>query len=97
MVEREVRFSTAIGVSIRALVPRPVPMLLFRQLRALLTLIVLANHTPVAHVDQLGLSLFVGRFTRVAAAQQFDPTRPAVSLSTQGSAPNVMIAAPPNH
>jgi hypothetical protein len=63
-------------------------------MRALVTLIVLANHTPVAHVDQLGLSLFIGRFTRVAAAQQFDPTRAAVSLPIQelraslGSAPN---------
>ena len=52
-------------------------------MRALVTLIVLANHTPVAHVDQLGLSLFIGRFTRVAAAQQFDPTRPAVLLHIQ--------------
>jgi hypothetical protein len=58
-------------------------MRLLRQIRALVTMIALASHTPIGHVDQLGLSLFVGRFTRVAAAQQFDPTRPTVALSLQ--------------
>ena len=54
-------------------------------------MIVLASHSPVglalgqletnwgAHVAHLGISLFVGRFTRVAAAQQFDPTRAGIS------------------
>jgi hypothetical protein len=47
-------------------------------IRAVIAALVLVMHSPVGgHVGPLGLGLFVGRFTRVAAAQQFDPTRAA--------------------
>jgi len=66
-------------------------MRLFTQIRALVAMIVLASHSPVglalgqletdwgAHVAHMGISLFVGRFTRVAAAQQFEPTQTGIS------------------
>ena len=63
-------------------------MRLFSQIRALVTMIVLATHTPMGHADQLGLSLFIGRFTRVAAAQEFDPTRSSQTLRAQCLARN---------
>jgi len=52
-------------------------MRLIAKIRALVTLLVLASHAPAAHDGYLGISLFVGRFSRVAAAQQFDPTHAA--------------------
>jgi hypothetical protein len=89
LVEWEFRFSTVGTMSIRLAVVRRVPMRLIIQIRALITLIVLASNSPlglaIAQVDwgthgsHLGISLFIGRFTRVAAAQQFDPSRAAVS------------------
>jgi hypothetical protein len=58
-------------------------MRLVSRIRALFTLIVMISHSPLgwgAELDgQLGVFMFTGRFTRVAAAQQFDPTSAAVS------------------
>jgi len=51
-------------------------MRLFTQIRAVIAALVLVMHAPLGgEFGHLGISLFVGRFTRVAAAQQFDPTR----------------------
>ena len=51
-------------------------MSLVATIRAVIAALVLVTHSPVGgHVGPVGLGLFVGRFTRVAAAQQFDPTR----------------------
>ncbi len=56
------------------------------QIRALFTLIMLASYSPLGVADHqescggyLGISVFTGRFTRIAAAQQFDPTKAHVS------------------
>ena len=51
-------------------------MYLIAQIRVLITVLVLASCAPYGfdadHPSHLALSLFVGRRTRVAAAQQFD-------------------------
>ena len=53
-------------------------MYLIAQIRVLITVLVLASCAPYGfdadHPSHLALSLFVGRRTRVAAAQQFDVT-----------------------
>ena len=59
-------------------------MRLVSRIRALLTLIVLISHSPLGWGVELdgyrpGVFMFTGRFTRVAAAQQFDPASAAVS------------------
>ncbi len=65
-------------------------MRLIARIRVLFTLIVLANYSPLgvvihrvtgesAPVGCLGISLFTGRLTRAAAAQQFEPAHGAVS------------------
>jgi hypothetical protein len=66
-------------------------MCFFARIRALLTLIVLAHYSPLALAThqfseqplpafggQLGISLFIARRTRVAATEQFEPTRAAI-------------------
>ena len=72
-------------MSIPAPAGRPASMRLIRQIRLLVTLIVLASHSPLgaAQGGDLGISLFVGRFTRVAAAQQLDPTKAAQPVTLQ--------------
>jgi hypothetical protein len=65
-------------------------MRLLAQIRALFTLIVLASHSPLgfaihqaaelpAPMGIVGISMFTARFTRVAAAQAFDPAKAAIS------------------
>jgi hypothetical protein len=50
------------------------------QIRALFTLIVLASQSPLGFEHStLGMSVFTGRFTRVAAAQSFDLAQAGVS------------------
>jgi hypothetical protein len=46
------------------------------QIRAAVAALVLAGHSPLdMQTGHLGIALFIGRLTRVAAAQQFDPTK----------------------
>jgi hypothetical protein len=53
-------------------------MRLFTRIRAVIAALALVMHAPTGgEFGHLGISLFIGRFTRVAAAQQFDITRPA--------------------
>ena len=65
-------------------------MYLIARIRVLFTLIMLASYSPLgvavhhmtdhsAPVGYLGISLFTGRLTRAAAAQQFEPSKAAVS------------------
>ena len=59
-------------------------MRLVSRVRALFTLIVLISHSPLGWSAERegfrpGAFMFIGRFTRVAAAQQFDPASAAVS------------------
>jgi hypothetical protein len=66
-------------------------MRLFTRIRAFITLIVLMSHSPLAvafehahstgapHVGHFGITLFIGRRTRVAASELFDLTKPAIS------------------
>ncbi len=61
-------------------------MRLVAQFRALFILIMLASYSPLGVAEQLeyggghlGISVFTGRLTRIAAAQQFDPTKAHVS------------------
>jgi len=50
--------------------------LLFK-IRAVIAALLLVMHTSGGPLGHLGIMLFIGRFTRVAAAQQFDLTRAA--------------------
>src|SRR5690349_24989621 len=79
-----------ISLSIPTPAPRPTRMCLIVRIRVLVTAIVLASFSPVAlatghgqpdggHGGHLAVSLFIGRRTRVAAAQQFDVNRPATT------------------
>ena len=58
-------------------------MRLFARLRALFTLIALISYSPLGYADsgagQLGVSVFIGRFSRAAAAEALDPTKADVS------------------
>jgi hypothetical protein len=66
-------------------------MLLLTRIRASIALLVLMSHSPLAvafehahaaglpQVGHLGITLFVGRRTRVAASELFDLTKPAIS------------------
>jgi hypothetical protein len=58
-------------------------MRLFARLRALFTLIALVSYSPLGQADssagQMGLSVFIGRFSRAAAAQVLDPTKADVA------------------
>jgi len=73
-------------------------MCLFARIRALLTLIVLASYSPAPDVGSghLGLTLFIARRTRVAAIEQFEPTKAAVVNGTKlsASAPSTEPSAP---
>jgi hypothetical protein len=86
-------------------------MCFFARIRALLTLLVLAHFSPLALAThqsaeqpvptfgggQLGISLFIARRTRVAATEQFEPTRAAIVRLESGRievAGGVPIATP---
>ena len=69
-------------------------MCLIVRIRVLVTAIVLASFSPVGlatghgqpdggHGGHLAVSLFIGRRTRVAAAEQFDVNRPATTPARQ--------------
>src|SRR4029079_5176895 len=96
-----------ISLSIRAAAARPVSMCQIAQIRALITAIVLASFSPFglalfhgdqdrAHTGHLAISLFIGRRTRVAAAQQFNVTAASLapSFHTPPSAPSPPHSSP---
>jgi hypothetical protein len=68
-------------------------MRLLTQIRAVIALLVLASHSPL---HPTGVSMFVGRFSRVAVAQQFDPAKAAVrefTVVVTAGAPGVVSAS----